>query len=207
KLGLCYQRLAGLLADSQERNKMLTDARTAYEKLINQFPHHTHQPQAIFERSKVLAQAGDVGSAINELNRFQNDPLKTAPVAPMALIRLALLYRAQNKPGDAVNLLALYRQQHETNLLKDPARAGWASLLQYHQGAALQEAGKLAEARGVFEGLMKQFPGSPEAAEAALRRGQCMKENGRQKMDTLTKRLGGGQLKTEDKATSEQLPQ
>jgi len=207
KLGLCYQRLAGLLADAQERNKMLTAARTAYEKLINQFPKHPHQPQAIFERAKVLAQAGDVGSAINELNRFQNDPLKTAPVAPMALIRLSLLYRAQNKPVDAANLLGQCRQQHEANLLKDPARAGWASLLQYHQGAALQEASKLAEARGVFEGLMKQFPGSPEAAEAALRRGQCMKENGRQKMDALTKRLAAGQLKPEEKATVDKLRQ
>jgi len=106
KLGLCYQHLAGLLADAQERNKMLAAARTAYEKLINQFPKDLNQPQAIFERAKVLAQAGDVGSAINELNRFQNDPLKTAPVAPMALLRLALLLRAQNKPMDAANLLA-----------------------------------------------------------------------------------------------------
>jgi TolA-binding protein len=207
KLGLCYQRLAGLLADVQERNKMLTAARTAYEKLINQFPKHPNQPQAIFERAKALAQAGDVGSAINELNRFQSDPLKSAPVAPMALIRLALLYRSQNKSADAANLLAQCRQQHEANFLKDPARASWAPLLQYHQGAALQEAGKLAEARGVFEGLMKQFPSSPEAPEAALRRGQCMKEAGRQKLEALTKRLGAGQTKPEEKAAVDKLRQ
>jgi TolA-binding protein len=198
KLGLCYQRLAGLLADPQERAKMLTSARAAYEKIINQFPKHPNQPQAIFERAKVLAQAGDMGSAINELQRFQNDPLKTANIAPMALIRLAMLYRAQNKPMDAVNLLSQCRQQHEANLLKDPSRAGWAALLAYHQGASLQEAGKLAEARPIYEGLIKQFPGIPESAEAAMRRGQCMKEMGRQKLDSAVKRLSAGQIKPEE---------
>jgi TolA-binding protein len=207
KLGLCYQRLAAMLADAQERTKMLTAARTAYEKLINQFPKDPHQSQAIFERAKILAQAGDVGSAINELNRFQSDPLKNAPIAPMALIRLALLYRGQNKPIDAANLLAQARQQHEANLLKDPGRAGWVALLQYHQGAALQEAGKLGEARVTFEGLTKQFPTSPEAAEAALRRGQCMKESGRQKLEAAAKRLAAGQLKPEEKATADKLRQ
>src|SRR5216683_1147997 len=103
KLGQCYQRLAGLFADAQERAKLLTSARTAYERLINQFPKHPNQPQAIFERAKVLVQAGDLGSAMIELNRFQSDPLKTAKIAPMALIRLALLYRGQNKPMDAAN--------------------------------------------------------------------------------------------------------
>jgi TolA-binding protein len=207
KVGLCYQRLAGLLADPQERAKILSAARTTYEKLINQFPKHSHQPQAIFERAKVLAQAGDVGSAMNELNRFQSDPLKAAPIAPMALIRLALLYRSQNKPLDAANLLTQCRQQHEANLLKDPTRAGWVVLLQYHQGAALQEAGKLPEARAAFEGLTKQFPGSPEAGEAALRRGQCMKELGRQKLDAAAKRLAAPQLKPEEKASTEKLLQ
>jgi TolA-binding protein len=207
KLGLCYQRLAALLADAQERSKMLTAGRTAYEKLINQFPKDPCQPQAIFERAKVLAQAGDIASAINELNRFQNDPLKTAPIAPMALIRLALLYRGQNKPGDAVNVLAQCRQQHEANLLKDPARAGWAPLLQYHQGAAFQEMGKLAEARVLFEGLTKQFANSPEALEAALRRGQCMKESALQKLETAGKRLAAGQLKPDEKAAADKLRQ
>jgi TolA-binding protein len=203
KLGLSYQRLAALLAEAQERAKMLSAARTAYEKLINQFPKHPQQPQAIFERAKVLAQAGDLGSAINELNRFQSDPLKAAPIAPMALIRLALLYRGQNKPLDAANLLTQCRQQHEANLLKDPTRAGWVALLQYHQGAALQEAGKLAEARAAFEGVTKQFPSSSEAAEAVLRRGQCMKEMGRQKLVAAQKRLATQQLKPEEKAAAD----
>lgn len=207
KLGQCYQRLAGLLADAQERTKMLTSARTAYEKLINQFPKHPSQPQAIFERAKVLAQAGDIGSAMNELQRFQNDPLKTARIAPMALIRLALLYRGQNKPMDAANLLAQCRQHHEAGMLKDSSRAAWVPLLQFHHGAALQEAGKLADARAAFEGLVKQFPDVPEAAEAALHRGQCMKESGRQKMEAALKRLSAGQLKPEDPAAVTKLGQ
>jgi TolA-binding protein len=195
KLGHCYQRLASLIAEPQERTQLLTNGRTAYEKLINHFPKHAHQPQAVFERAKCLAQAGDVGGAMNELQRFNQDPLKAATVAPMALIHLATLLRGQNRAGDAVNVLAQARQQHEGNLLKDPARAGWVPLLQYHQGGALQEAGKLAEARGVFDGLIKQFPDLPESAEAAWRRAQCLKLEGSQKVEAARKRLATPNLK------------
>ncbi len=200
KLGLCYQRLAGLLADPQERVKMHTSARTAYEKLINQFPKDSNFPQAVFERAKVLAQTGDAGGAVQELQRFQHEPLKSSTIAPMALIRLSLIYRGQNKPMDAANLLGQCRQQHEGGLLKDPSRAGWAPLLQYQHAASLQEAGKLADARGIFEGMIQQFPGIPEGAEAALRRGQCMKEAGRQKLEAALKRLAAGQIKPEEAA-------
>jgi TolA-binding protein len=200
KLGLCYQRLAGLLADQQERAKMFASARTAYEKLMNQFPKDPNFPQAVFERAKVMAQAGDAGGAIVELQRFQHDPLKNSAIAPMATIRLAIIYRGQNKPMDAANLLSQARQQHEAGLLKDPSRAGWAPPLQFQHAAALQEAGKLADARGIFEGMIKQFPASPESAEAALRRGQCMKEAGRQKLEAAAKRLSAGQIKPEESA-------
>ena len=79
-------------------------------------------------------------------------------------------------------MLAQCRQQYEAKLQADPARAGWVPLLQYHHGVALREAGKRAEARAVFDQVVKQAPDRPEAADAALRFGQCLKDDGQQKI-------------------------
>jgi TolA-binding protein len=179
KLGYCHQRLAGLLAQPQAKQTALASARAAYEKLAQQFPKSPEQPTAIFERAKVLALGGDPNGAMNELRRFNADPaLKAAPAAPLALLQLATILRGQNKPLDAAAVLDDCRKQHEANLAKDPARAGWAALLVYHHGVALREAGKLPEARAVLDALAKQSTTRPEAAEAALRFAQCLKDEG-----------------------------
>jgi TolA-binding protein len=201
KLGLCHQRLASLLVQPQEKAPVLGNARATYERLIQQFPKHPLMPQAVFERAKCIAQAGDVNGAINELRRFTNDPaLQAAPVGPMAVLQLATLLRGQNKAAEAADALAKARPQMEPAMLRDPARADWVPLLQYHQGIALREAGKLPEARAVFDAMIAQFPGRPEAAEAALRRGQCLKDEGLQKLDAAQKRLAAGNLKPEELA-------
>ncbi|HEV3116524.1 MAG TPA: tetratricopeptide repeat protein, partial [Gemmataceae bacterium] len=70
KLGLCHQRLAGVFTQPADRAKALADAKGAYEGLMQRFPKHPLQAQAIFERAKCLALAGDKGNAINELQRF-----------------------------------------------------------------------------------------------------------------------------------------
>jgi TolA-binding protein len=196
KLGLCQQRLAGLLAKPEDRTKGLQTARATYEKLISQFPKHALQPQAVFERARCLAQAGDKQGAINECRRFSSDTvLKAAPVAPMALLQLAVLLREQNKAEEAARVLDDCRKQHEQNLLRDRDRAGWVVLLQYHQGVALREAGKFAAARDVFDNLIRQFPNRPEAAEAALRRGQCLKDEAALKIEAAEKKLAAANLK------------
>jgi TolA-binding protein len=202
KLGLCHQRLAGLLAQPQERNKELGIARAAYERLMQQFPKHDLQPQAVLERARCIAQMGDPNGAINELRRFTNDPLKQAPVAPMGLLQLATLLRGQNKAQEAADVLAQARQQHEANLQKDPARAGWVALLQYHQGVALREAGKRAEARNVLNLVVQQAAGKPEGFEAALRWGQCLREEGLHKIDAAQKRLATPNLKPDEIAAA-----
>lgn len=187
KLGLAYQRMSALLAQPPEKAKMLAAARTRYELLIKQFKDHALMPQAVFERAKCLAQANDRGGAIKELSQFQNDPLRKTAVAPMAVLRLAILLREQNKAADAAAALAQCRQQHEPALLKDPERVAWVPLLQYHHGLALKESGKLPEARGVFEGVVKQFGSRPEAAESAMRWAQCMKEEGGARLESARK--------------------
>jgi TolA-binding protein len=203
KLGFCHQRMAAVLDDKQEKAKSLASARAAYEKMMQQYGKHELYPTALLERAKVLA-ANDPNGAINELRRFQTDNnLKAAPVAPMALLQLATYLRTQNKAQEAADVLAKCRQENEGKLAGDPARAAWVPLLQYHHGLALKEAGKRAEARGVLDGVIKGSPNRPEAAEAALRWGQSLKEDGLQKIAEAHKKLAAGNLKPEEKTAAD----
>ena len=183
KLGWCHQQMAGLLVDQQERNKVLTTARQAYEKLSQQFASHPLMSVAVFERAKCLLQAGDVNGGAGELNRFQRDPLKNTPIAPVALLRLATLQRSQGKSAEAVKLLELCRAQHEANLIKDPMRVGLAVALRYHHGLAIKETNKLPEARAVFESIVKDFANRSEVPDAVWCIGQCRREEAMAKLD------------------------
>jgi TolA-binding protein len=157
---------------------------------MQKFPNHPLWASAVFERAHVLARQNDLGGAVNELRRFQGDnKLRAAPVAPMALLRLATLLRAQKRYPEAVEVMDRCRKDHEGNLGRDPARAAWVPLLQYHHGLALKDAGKLPEARREFEAVVKNHATKPEAIEAALRFGQCLKEEGSKKADEANKLL------------------
>jgi cellulose synthase operon protein C len=198
KLGFCHTRLGGLFAQKPDKDQAFAAARATYEKMMNQFAKHELFPQAVFERAKVIASQGDGNGSTNELRRFANDPaLKAAPIAPLALVQLATQLRGQNKSAEAADVLNKARQEHEANLAKDPARAGWVALLRYHHGVALREAGKLPDARAAFDLVAKQAA-APEAAEAAMRYGQCLKDEGMQKMDVARKRLATPNLKPEE---------
>jgi TolA-binding protein len=201
KLGLCEQRRATVLGQPPERAKAFAAARTTYDRLINQYPKDALVPQAVLERAKCQAQMGDPNGAMNELRRFTNDPLKNTPAAPMALVELATLLRAQNKASEAAGILAKAREQHEPALTREPQRADELVVLRYHHGVALREAGKLADARSVFDQVMKQAAGRPEAADAALRFGQCLADEARQKIDAAQK-LRIGSKKPEDIAAA-----
>jgi TolA-binding protein len=205
KVGFCQQRLAGVLAQPPDQAAALAAARTAYEQLQQRFPKSDLVPQAVFERAKVLGSQKDVNGAMNELRRFNGDPLKNAPVAPMALLQLATLLRGQNKAGEAADVLAQCRQTWEQKLQADPARAGWVPLLQYHHGVALREAGKRPEARAVFDLVVKGAPDRPEAGDAALRIGQCLKDDGQQKIADAAKKLATPNLKPEEIAAAQKL--
>jgi TolA-binding protein len=140
---------------------------------------------------------------MTRLRRFQQAPLNKAPIAPMVLLYLATLLRSQNNPQEAAQVLADCRKQYEAALLKDAVRAGWVPLLQYHHGVALREAGKRAEARAVFELVLRQSAGSPQAAEAALRAGQCLKEEGQHKISEAKKRLSQPNLQPADRTAAQ----
>jgi TolA-binding protein len=176
KLGYCYQHVAVQIADPNERNKTFGSARQAYEKVLQQFAKDPQMPVAAFERATCMAEQGDAGGALNELKKFRDAPLSGAPIAPLAWLRQATLLRSQNKAAEAVDVMKECRSRFEGDVLKDPARAAWAPLLQYNHGLAVKETGKLADARGIFEDVVKRFGSTPEASDAAWRAGQCRKE-------------------------------
>ncbi len=202
KLGYCQQRLAALLAQPPDQAKAIAAARAAYEQILQRFPKDPAQPVAVFERGKCLAAAKDINGAVNEMRRFLSDPLKTSPIAPMACLHLATLLRGQNKAAEAAQALEQCRKDHEANLQKDPARAAWVHLLQYHHGVCLREAGKRPEARAVLALVVQQSPDRPEAAEAALRSGQSLKEDGELKIAEGRKKLVQPNLKPEEAAAA-----
>lgn len=73
--------------------------------------------------------------------------------------------------------------------MNDPTRVNQALLLRFHQAAALREAGKLPEAKSLFDAVIKQAPKSAEGVEAALRFGQTLKEEGLLRIDAGKKIL------------------
>ncbi|HQL71908.1 MAG TPA: tetratricopeptide repeat protein [Phycisphaerae bacterium] len=187
KLGYCYQRVAALLADAAELKKLRTQAREAYEKCLANFQNTPAQQTAVFERGKLLALLGDVGGATNELGRFRGDPLRTSPVAPMALVRLSVLMRAQNKAAEAAQLMQECRSQHEAACAKDPVWAGWVHAMQYEHALALKDGGKLAEARALLEPLTKVA--GPTAVNATWRLGQVRREELLAQLQTAREQL------------------
>jgi len=189
KFGLCQQRRAAVVADPKAKQEFLGSARAVYERILKEFPGSSSMPTAVFERAKAMAGQGDFGNAMNELRRFQQDPLKAARVAPMAMIYLSTLLRAQNNPTAAADLLQKTRELNEPSLGADPTRAGWVHSLRFHQGVALREAGKLPEARSLFEAVFGAAPMSPEGVEAVLRFGQAMKEEGLLRIEAGRKML------------------
>jgi len=187
KLGLCRQRQAGLQGQPAERTQAYNAARAAYDRIITQFPKDPLIGQALLERSKAQAAGGDANGAINELRKFTGDPWKRTEAAAMGLMELATLLRSQNRAAEAADMLAKSRPELEPELAKDPKRSNWVGLLRYHQGLALREAGKLPEARSLFDMVIKQSANTPEAMEAALRFAQCLKEEGEKKLEAARK--------------------
>jgi len=190
KFGLTQQRLAALNAQPAERVKMYNDARATYERVMRKDfgVHPIHMAHATFERAKCITLAGDMNTGVNELRKFTNDPLRQSPVAPQAVLQLATYLRTQNKAAEAVDLFVKNREFLEGTLGKDQEKgAALIAILRYHHGVALREVGKLPEARGLFEAVVKMGVQRPEATEAALRIGQCLKDEGQLRLDTARK--------------------
>ena len=205
KLGHCYSRIGVLLIDPAERTKTLAKAKDAYDKCQQQFPQDPSIPTVVYERAKVMANSGDpnmAGQAANELRRFQGDPFKNNPNAPLALLRLSSLLRAQNNPGEAVNVITKCRADHEAALMKDPERAPWAAMLQYENALALKDGKKPAEAKAMFDAAAKQFADQPAGLNAAWRAVQCRREEAAEQLANARKVAAKPGVKPEEVNTA-----
>jgi cellulose synthase operon protein C len=201
KLGHCQQRLAAVLAQAPEKQQAVQAARQAYEKLMNQYPRDARVPQAVLERAKCMVLVNDRGGAINELKKFAQAPLQDAPIAPMALVRLATLFREQNQAAEAVKVLDECRKKHEGALGNDKERASWVPQLKYHHGVALLESAKPGDARPLFDQVAKDAADKSVAAEAALRGGQCRTLEAKTKLESARQKLGAA--RTDERAAAE----
>jgi TolA-binding protein len=207
RLGLCHKGLLAVTAADEERKKLVRAVRTAYERQLLEYPLNELQPYAAFERARALAQEGGdaVAEASNRLRSFQRGPLAQHAVAPLALLDLATLLRAQEgKAAEAAKIMARCRERYEKTLAQDPARAAWVPLLQYHHATALKEAGQHAEARALFDTLRTQQAKRPEGQESVLRSGQCLAEDGWQKIEKANQVLGTEGLPAPARAAAEQ---
>lgn len=200
KFGFCQKRLGIQLAPGNERNDALNKARQAFERLPREYPQSPLAGHAALERAKVMALQGDKGGAINALRAFANDPLQKSPVAPLAFVTLATLYREQNQAPQAVQAMADARQKFENALNNDPARKEWVHLLRYHHGVALYEAGKLPEARQALDQVVSGAAGKPIGAEAALKACQCHADEVKKKVETIEKEKAKPNLNPDQKA-------
>ena len=199
KLGYCQQRSAGLLAQPAEKQKMLQAARATYEAILKGYASNPLAANARFERAKVLALQGDTGNAFSELNRFTQDPLKQTKIAPMAVVSLATMLRAQNRPNEAVDQLEKISVFHHGAMLTDPDRADWIPVLEFHRAVALQEAGKYEPARWGYRDRHQDGPedargdrGSPPARPVPEGRGGRALRGGSQAPGQNAGRSAGG---------------
>ncbi|MFM7150444.1 MAG: tetratricopeptide repeat protein, partial [Gemmataceae bacterium] len=204
KLGYCQHRIGGLLANPEEKQKALANARAALEKIQQKNREHPAFAAATLERAKVMVSQKDVDGGIRELQRFvAEEPLKKSPLAPMALVQLASLLRSRNRAAEAVTVLAECRKNYEAALAGDPERAGWAVRLPFHHAQALRETGKFAEAQQLFEQAARSE--RPEGWEAGLRAELARREAGSLKLADAARQLKQPGLKPEQTASLEKL--
>jgi TolA-binding protein len=189
KLGYCLQRQASLLADPMERRKPLAAARRMYMGLLRQFPDHPLYPVMVLESARCTSLFGS-RMAENELARFEFEPLKSSPLAPMAMVRLGQVMRNSRRSEAAVKLLMGARADHEGALMKDESKIVWAAALRYELGMALKESGQYAEAQGVLQSVLKDFPKQPQAAEIPWRIAQCQREAAMEQLLPVRKLFG-----------------
>lgn len=194
KLGYCQKRLGAGLADVNERNKALTQATDTFRQISKDFPNSPAGMLGLLEKAKCKALLGDHGGALNDLRAASQGDLKQNPVAPLACLNAATIFRQQNNPTEAAAVLADARKRYESALAGDAEKAAWVPLLKYHHGVALFEAGKPEEARPLFMEAAIAAKADPLAAEAGLRYGQCQIVEGKKAVElgAKTRNEAGG---------------
>jgi len=163
---------AALLVEPQEKNNELNAAQQTLDKFSQTYQQHPLRAQMYLERSRRKAIAGDLGGAISDLAKFQGDPYRSSPLAPIAFIRLAGYHRQQNRHDEALKTISQCLDTYEAKSLG----ADWVPTAYYLRGVALLDLNKPALARASLAKLLQKFPNSPAAADGLWRLAQCLRQ-------------------------------
>jgi TolA-binding protein len=188
RLGQALQRLASLQPQADNRNKQYQDARAAFERVLQpQFNNNPLQALALMERARCrVFYGGDLNKSITELRQFANDPLRTKPAAPLAIVQATAWLRGQNKNAEGLALVAKFAEDYRKRPSAEPAMRGF---LAYHHGLALQAAGKFGDARAAFDETLKLIPNTTEGADGAVHWAQCRRGEAAPLQETIKKLL------------------
>jgi tetratricopeptide (TPR) repeat protein len=200
KLGYCQLRAASLLAQPAQRAEAFNRAKATFDRLRNEFGKQDVGGWGLLGRGQVGMLSGDIASGEKYLHRFDTEPFASSSAAPAGALELATALRMRGRSAEALPVLGRVMQRHEPALIKSGDPHGWLPKLRLQFGLALKESGKPAEARGVFETIVKQTPDRPEAADASLRLAQCLADETRPDIEKLRGPLANPNLKPEERA-------
>jgi outer membrane protein assembly factor BamD (BamD/ComL family) len=198
RLGQIRQRLATLQVQPAERQKYYQEARAAFDAVLQpQFNNNPLQALALLERARCRAlYGGDQNKSITELRAFLNDPLRSKPAAPLAVVQITSWLRDQKKNPEALGIIAKFAEDYAKMPNPD---AGMRGLLAYHHGLALQAAGKPGEARAQYALALELIPDRTEGADAAVRQALCKKDEALQLRDNMQKLLSNPSSASQEK--------
>ncbi len=142
--------------------KKFDDAATAFGKLVDEFPDDPLAAEGARMKALSLESSGKSDQALSAyaiaIVKYASD----AQAGPAALARARLLAKAK-KPAEAARAYADFLRDHPKGI-----DGVGADLVLAEQGWTLLDADQPAQADAAFERLLKAFPQSPRAADAAL---------------------------------------
>jgi outer membrane protein assembly factor BamD (BamD/ComL family) len=146
--------------DPQKTELNLKEAIVLYTKIVDEYPRTPSAPLALFGLGNALVETNQLDSAIAAYTRFLSNYSSNAPLAGLVQQKLAYAYLAK---GD--------RDQAEKSYLAILDSPG-----SINRDQAMYELARLEESQSRSEGalkryqdLMKTYPNSPFASEAAIR--------------------------------------
>jgi TolA-binding protein len=151
---LYYARIKGYLGLRQ-----LPAAQEAYRRLAREFPQGKWLGAASLEFARTAYEAGDYATAAT-LTRQLAEPIKSSPLAPVASVLQGDLFYREGKFPEAVEA---YRRAEQAGL---PDNLLETTLMK--RALAFYQRRDFANAATDLERLLRQFPTSANAAEAAF---------------------------------------
>lgn len=146
--------------DPKKAENNLAQAITLYTRIADEYPRTPSAPIALFSLGNALMESNQVDAAIAAYTRFLSAYGSNAPLASLVQQKLAYAYLSK---GDRDQAAKSY-----TAILDNPASANRDQAM--FELARLEESrSQLDEALKRYQDLIKTYPNSPFASEAAIR--------------------------------------